>query len=302
MSFAVTVFKTIDVLFDGAQNKRKVCKDKEGVVTIKNDIIYDPARPEICKGDLYVPKEKPVGAVLEIHGGGFVAGDKKHRRGLSTWMAKNANVAVFSVNYGVGPASKFPEPVVDAANAFNFLYDMADEAGFDKDKILVCGDSAGAYYCAQLGALQCSGELSEKFGVQLKGKIAGAILDCGVYDLEEALDRKIVFDLTGKIVKDFLGIDIKDIKTYEKYDMLSPIEYVNEQFPPTFITYAEKDFFCGGQGEAMIEKFKSHGVPYREYHSTKFMQNHTFPLTWKGKAAEENNKIMLEFIGEITSK
>ena len=77
MSFAVTVFKAIDVLFDGAQNKRKVCKDKEGAVVVENDLVYDPSRPEICKGDLYLPKDKkPVGAVLEIHGGGFVAGDK----------------------------------------------------------------------------------------------------------------------------------------------------------------------------------------------------------------------------------
>ena len=302
MSFAVTVFKAIDVLFDGAQNKRKVCKDKEGAVSVIKDIVYDPARPEICKGDLYLPKEKPLGAVLEIHGGGFVAGDKKHRRGLSTWMAKNANVAVFSVNYGLGPANKFPEPVADVANAFNFLYDMAEEKGFDKEKILVCGDSAGAYYCAQLGALQCSKELCEKFGIELKGKIAGAILDCGVYDLEKALGRKILFNMTGKLVKDFLGIDIKDIKTYEKYDMLSPIDYVNENFPESFITYAEQDFFCGGQGEALIEKLQKLGVPCREFHSTKFLQNHTFPLTWKGKAAEENNRIMLEFIKELVAR
>ena len=303
MSFAVTVFKAIDVLFDGAQNKRKVCKDKEGAVVIENDLVYDPSRPEICKGDLYLPKDKkPAGAVLEIHGGGFVAGDKKHRRGLSLWMVKNTGVAVFSINYGLGPQSKFPDPVKDCANAFNSLVDMADKYGFDKQKILVCGDSAGAYYCAQLCALQCSGELCEKFGVSLKGKIAGAILDCGVYDLEKALGRKIAFNLTGGIVKDYLGIELKDIATYEKYDMLSPIDYVNENFPETFITYAEKDFFCGGQGEAMIEKFKSYNIPYREYHSVKFMQNHTFPLTWKGKAAEENNALMLEFIGDVTSR
>ena len=52
MSFAVTVFKAIDVLFDGAQNKRKVCKDKQGAVYIENDLSYVPSRPEICKGDL----------------------------------------------------------------------------------------------------------------------------------------------------------------------------------------------------------------------------------------------------------
>ena len=111
MSFAVTVFKAIDVLFDGAQNKRKVCKDKQGAVVVRSDVVYDPERAQICKGDLYLPKEgKPAGAVLEIHGGGFVAGDKKHRRGLSSWLVRNAGVAVFSVNYGLGPQSKFPEP------------------------------------------------------------------------------------------------------------------------------------------------------------------------------------------------
>ena len=299
MSFAVTVFKAIDVLFDGAQNKRKVCKDKQGAVVVRSDVVYDPERAQICKGDLYLPKEgKPAGAVLEIHGGGFVAGDKKHRRGLSSWLVRNAGVAVFSVNYGLGPQSKFPEPVQDCAKAFNYLLSIAEECGFPADKIVVCGDSAGAYYCAQLGALQCSPELCEKFGVSLNGRIDAAILDCGVYDLEKALGRKIAFNLTGGIVKDYLGIDLKDVAKYEKYDMLSPIAYVNENFPATFITYAEKDFFCGGQGEALIEKFKEHGVPYSEFHSVKFMQNHTFPLTWKGKAAEENNRLMLQFIKE----
>lgn len=309
MSLAVTVFKAIDVLFDNAQNNQKICMDNNGSVQVTNNIIYDQERQLTCKGDLYVPTKKPLGAVLEIHGGGFVAGDKKHRRGLSTWMAKNANVLVFSVNYGVGPVSKFPEPVIDIVNAFNFLCKIIDEKEIDKEKIIVCGDSAGAYYCAQLGVLQCSDELCEKFGVKLDEKISGAILDCGIYDLEKALNRKIPLGLTDDIVKDFLGIDVKGISKnvkyetiYPNYEILSPLRFVNEKFPETFITYAEKDFFCGGQGEAMIEKLKKYNVPYSEYHSTKFTQNHTFPLTWKGQAAEENNMLMLQFMKRIVNR
>lgn len=299
MSFSTTVFKAIDVLFDAPQNRRRLCTDKEGLVSVEYDVIYDPSCPDICKMDIYSPAQEDnyTGvAILEIHGGGFVAGDKKHRRGLSTWLVKNTGAKVFNANYGLGPACKFPDPVRHVAAAFNYIVSNAEKYKIDPDKILVCGDSAGGYYSAMLCAMQCSEDFSSRFDVKLQGKISGAILNCGVYDLERALSKKIAFDLTGKLVKDFLGIDIKDIRKYPNYDILSPITYVNGKFPRTFITYAEKDVFCAGQGEALIQKFEEYEIPYTQYHSVSFGENHTYPLTWSSKGAKVNNAAMADFI------
>ena len=149
-----------------------------------------------------------------------------------------------------------------------------------------------------MGALHCSKELQDKFGVELKGKIYGAILDCGIYDLEQALCAKTLFNISGHIVKDYLGTTIDKIKEYELCELLSPINFIDENFPKTFVTYAEQDFFCGGQGELLIRKLQELGVTCKHYHSVKFGENHTFPLTWTSKGAKENNKLMLEFLLE----
>ena len=77
---------------------------------------------------------------------------------------------------------------------------------------------------------------------------------------------------------------------------MSPLKFIDEKFPKAFVVYAKKDFFCGGQGEAILEKFKTYNIEHVEYHSEKFMDNHTFPSTWKSKAAKEANKLMLDFI------
>ena len=301
MSFATVVFDLVDVLFDAPQNKRKVCRDKEKAVIIERDIVYDSNRAKQCILDIYKPAQQPgnkLPVIFHIHGGGFVAGDKKHRRGLSTWLVKNAGACVFNVNYGLAPNDKFPQPVKDLVNAFNFMISHAQEYNLDTDKIFVLGDSAGGYYSAMMGALHCSKDLQDKFGVELNGKIHGAILDCGIYDLEQALSAKTLFNISGHIVKDYLGTTIDKIRQYEHCDLLSPINYINEQFPVSFVTYAEQDFFCGGQGELLIKKLQDLGVKCKHYHSVKFSENHTFPLTWNSKGAKENNKLMLEFLLE----
>ncbi len=305
MSFATVVFDFIDVLFDAPQNKCKACKDKDKQVAIDKDIVYDAERSDICKLDVFYPSlrsDRKLPVIFHIHGGGFVAGDKKHRRGLSTWLVKNADVCVFNVNYGLAPKDKFPQPIIDLVKAFNFMMSKADKYNIDTDRIFVLGDSAGGYYSAMLGALHCSKELQDKFGVSLNGKIYGAILDCGIYDLEQALSAKTLFNISGHIVKDYLGTTIDKIREYELCDLLSPINYVNSDFPKSFITYAEQDFFCKGQGEVLIKKLEELGVTCRHYHSVKFTENHTFPLTWNSKGAKENNKLMLDFLSEVLSE
>ena len=71
--------------------------------------------------------------------------------------------------------------------------------------------------------------------------------------------------------------------------MCAPLDFVNTDFPASFVTYAGKDFFCGGQGPKLVEKLKELGVHVEEYGSVKFMDNHCFSLTWKSKAAKANN-------------
>lgn len=295
MSFAKTVFVAIDYLFDGSQNRTRIMR-KTRHVKIENDIPYGD-EPE-CKLNTYVvPKQDgskyPV--IFEIHGGGFVAGDKKYRRALCRWYAAETGAFVVNVNYGLGNKVLFPQPVRQLVNAVNWVVDNAEKYNLDLTKFIVTGDSAGGYYSAMLAVIQDSEKLQEFFG-KMKAKFTATVLDCGIYDLQTALNQRIVFGLTEKIYKDFIGGNIKDIEKYQYLEYLSPADYITEKFPKSFITAAGKDFFCRGQGEKLVETLNNYGIYNELYRSTKFMDNHTFPLTWTSKAARENNEKALTFI------
>lgn len=97
--------------------------------------------------------EKPTPVVFHIHGGGWVAGDKKKVGDLERYLA--AGISVVSINYryttqaqtaGVMPPVQWP--LSDAARALQFVRSKAAEWKFDKARIAATGGSAGA--CSSL--------------------------------------------------------------------------------------------------------------------------------------------------------
>ncbi len=295
MGLATTVFLAIDKLFDGQQNNRKCVAFKDVDFNVEKDIPFGDA--SACRLDTYHVKNNgekyPV--FFYIHGGGFVAGDKNYRRAHSRWVA-NMGYFVVNINYGLSPEYKFPELLKHLVYALNWVGDNAEKYNLDLDKMVVSGDSAGGYCAAMLACITTDKALQERLGVSTNLKFGGAVLNCGIYDVGAALQAKVPFDLGGKILKDMTGIKKKDFDTYEYKDICAPIDRVTAEFPQTFVTYAKKDFFCGGQGERMIENLEKCGVYHEEYHSTKFTSNHCFSLGWKGKDPENNNRLTEDFL------
>jgi len=97
--------------------------------------------------------DKPTPLLFFIHGGGWVAGDKKNPGSLKASLA--AGISVVSINYryswqaqldGVYPPVK--APLEDAARALQFVRSKAKEWNLDKQRIGASGGSAGA--CSSL--------------------------------------------------------------------------------------------------------------------------------------------------------
>ncbi|MDE7372565.1 MAG: alpha/beta hydrolase, partial [Clostridia bacterium] len=256
------------------------------------------------KLDLY-HIEKPEGekypVMFLIHGGGFVAGDKHYRRGLAKWIA-DKGFFVVNINYALAPQYKFPIGLQQVVKALNWVGENAEKYNLDLDNMCVSGDSAGGYYSAMLACITTNKSLQERFGVSTDLKFRAAALDCGIYDIQEALGQKMPFNLTDRILHDFSGIHIKDLENYEYLDVLAPFAYVDENFPISFITYAEQDFFCKGQGQKLIKKLEELGVHVEEHHSTKFMDNHCYPLNWNKGAAKENIKLLADFLKRVANR
>lgn len=120
-----------------------------------------PTRADVRYGDherqvldfWRAPSAQPTALVLHIHGGGWVAGDKRPVTGLERYLA--AGISVVSINYrfiqhaiaaGVQPPVQWP--LADAARALQFVRRQAAEWNIDKPRIGATGASAGA--CSSL--------------------------------------------------------------------------------------------------------------------------------------------------------
>jgi arylformamidase len=96
--------------------------------------------------DVFAPTgavNRPV--VLFVHGGAWMFGDKNFfglYRNVGRFFAHHGAVAV-CVNYRLSPGVKHPEHVKDVARAFAWVRAHAGEYGGDRDRVLLCGHSAG---------------------------------------------------------------------------------------------------------------------------------------------------------------
>lgn len=102
------------------------------------DLYLDIVAPE---GDS--PVARP--AVLFIHGGGWIGGDKETS---ANDMLAEAGFVTASVQYRLTDVAPFPAQIHDVKAAIRWLRENADEWNIDPEKIGVWGSSAGGHLAA----------------------------------------------------------------------------------------------------------------------------------------------------------
>lgn len=293
------LFRSIDVLFDAAQNSCPyISKEEKASIRIEHDIPYCDCGSPCTLDRYYLRGVRP--AIILIHGGGFSAGDKKYRRGLSKYLALKG-YSVFCVNYGLAPKFVYPEPLKHLVKAVNFVFDNAEKFDIDREKIIFSGDSAGAYYAAMLAALDKSEMLKKEIGATLGFRPLGLLLNCGLYDIDTVLDTKYLFDVDDHVFLAFLGIRKRDFASYSLRDECMPCQLVTPDFPPSFLIYSDYDFFCKGHAQKLMEKLDGAGVYYESYGAKRITSNHCFSLDWHGDDAVSANELMLSFAERLVS-
>lgn len=93
------------------------------------------------------------GAILHIHGGGMVMGSVRQMQAGPAALAAAAGVPVLSVEYRLAPEHPFPAPQEDCHSALVWLAGQADALGFDAQRIVVAGESAGGGLAAALAIM-----------------------------------------------------------------------------------------------------------------------------------------------------
>lgn len=297
---AVVAFKMIDVFFKHSQNKVKYKN-----VTVERDVVFSDVA-ECCKANLhYDLSKKPSGnwpVMVHIHGGGFVAGDKKYRESISGFYA-DLGFFVVNANYGLSPEYTYKDYVQHLGAVMNWLPTVADKYNLDLSNVCVTGDSAGGHATATIGVLYSNPAFREKFGIEdfsSKLTITHLLPCCGLYDVTKALAKKFPFNAGKILCQDITGMtlskDMHELKDYEFYNEFSPINFITEAYPKTLIVQVEGDMFCDGQGDAFYEKLKSLNIPVEIFSANRFGDIHCFHLTRSRKSSKEWAECTINYI------
>jgi acetyl esterase/lipase len=233
------VFSFLNRHIKGRDESIQLFTNKEPILSgndsfqIERDVSYlESGRTE--KADLYLPSKNLTGrhpAVLMIHGGGWVNGDKNQARenNIGTNLAIHGIVGM-SINYALSNhgQSVWPQNLYDCKTAVRWLRKNADRLQINPDQIGVIGGSAGGHLAAM---------------VALTGNVE-TLNPHGPYG-EYACDVRCCVDLYG----------ISDLMTYHDvtmlgktraedpvlYDFASPIHHITKNAPPFLIIHGDAD-------------------------------------------------------------
>ena len=246
-------------------------------ISVEKDVVYNDTLPDVCTLDIYCPPLKgrdkyPV--LVDVHGGGWITGDKYWRRGLNRAFA-DMGLCVISPNYGLSPRFKYPECVKHLFACFKWICDHAEERRLDLDNVLITGDSAGGQLACLVLAIQNNAEVKARIGaVDSPLRFKGGMLVCGAYD-PDSMAKNI---LSNKLFLEMTGYGRKHLREFKDYDLMNPVNFVDKDFPAdVMVAYGRFDAFVGGNEKILFKRLNELGIPYREYRA-KGAGEHCFHL------------------------
>ncbi len=196
---------------------------------VKTDIEYGRAGDVSLKLDASVPDGAgPFAAVILVHGGGWMGGDKATNCAPLFEPLTKAGVAWFSVNYRLAPEHRWPACVEDVETAIRWVKAHAAEFHVDPKRIALLGESAG-------------GQVVEMAAVRATEETRLAAL-VGFYSPCDNVADSVRRGGPSKSMQALLGVGEKlDVETEAKLYSVSPLNFVNTRLPPCLLVHGTAD-------------------------------------------------------------
>lgn len=203
--------------------------------------------------DIYLPAGRTTTntkALVLIHGGSWNSGSKSEFTPyIDTFRKRLPDYAIFNIDYRLvtNSSTVFPVPENDVNAAVKFIADRSEEYAFNKDKVVLFGFSAGAH----LALLQ-----GYKYNTPVKAK---AVIDFfGPTDLLKMYTQPW-HPIIPSLLQSITGATPTTNKTL--YEQSSPVNFVNNQTPPTLILHGTADPVVNiSQSQLLKDKLQQQGV------------------------------------------
>ncbi len=226
-------------------------------IVVERDVAYGDAGKRNLL-DIYRPRESdgrcPV--LLQIHGGGWVIGNKEEQGGpLMRYLAARG-WCCFAINYRLSPDAVWPDHLIDCKKALAWIREHAAPYGADPGLVVVTGGSAGGHLSSMMALTQGRAEFQPGFE-DADTSVAACVPFYGVYDflgrggggnscnsMEPFLERYV--------------LKCSPVDQRAVWEGASPIDQVGPAAPPFYVIHGTHDALASVDGaRGFVEKLRS---------------------------------------------
>ena len=204
--------------------------------------------------DVYYPQgtTEKLPVVIDIHGGGWMYGDKELNKPYCLTIASKGNV-VFNMSYRLCPDVTADEQLRDIAKALQWVKANLDNYPCDKNNICLTGDSAGGMLACFTSMLSVSEKMRDIYDVEDFGLDFNAV----------CLTSPVAYMDDGSIMSFYT----KHMLGGNKYKSKKWANYVNAdqlltlgKVPPTMFVTSSGDTLALGQTLKAAKAYQENGI------------------------------------------
>jgi acetyl esterase/lipase len=203
--------------------------------------------------DVYYPEnaEKPLPVIIDVHGGGWMYGDKELNKLYCLALASRGYL-VFNMSYSLAPDVTVDAQLRDVMAALRWIGDHIGDYPCDPSTLILTGDSAGGQLASYAVALTGSERLRGVFNAEANTlRYTGLLLTSPVPSMKSG-------GYMALYMKRLWG---SDRKTKECFKYANFSEVAGEaKFPKTYLITSAGDFLGHDQTVAAYETLKGLGV------------------------------------------
>jgi len=237
--------------------------------------------------DVYFPDSGgPWPALVYVHGGSWMHGDKSEAAGFARGMTSQGYV-IISINYRLYPTGRYPAMIEDVKCAIRSLRANAGQYNLDPNRIAAIGASAGGHLVSLLGTSEAS-----------------AGWDVGEYlDQSSRVQAVVAMAPVTDLTRSFPNADIELMRQIgfgeDNILQASPITHVTADDPPFLLIHGERDELVPvEQSQLMYDRLVQANVPAQLIIVKNAAHSMIAPDGSATPTLGEINQIILDFLGK----
>ena len=263
-------------------------KEIEGIQT-QFDIVYGDGYTM----DYHYTKEIPMKQVIviDIHGGGWVYGDKRLNRHFCMHIAKEG-YPIYNINYGLAPTYSVKQQVQQIIKAIRCVQRRHTNQTY---KLCLCGDSAGAHLASLVTCIIKCKTWAEDYEVDTNNiHIDGLLLQHGIYDLTSMRSSKKIYMKTL-----YQWMFPKKDEVVKEHDCL--MAYIDATWDvPLFLLSSTGDRMFSSQTKNLVNQLDHLHRTYTALFWDKEELQHVFHISFPDKEeSRQSFQAMVQFLSTL---